>query len=44
MMAWVEGQYRELVKKRHPDKGGSDAALAELNRALEQARAHLGGT
>jgi hypothetical protein len=39
----VEAQYRDLATKAHPDKGGSEAAMAELNRAREEARAHFGG-
>jgi hypothetical protein len=43
-LAMVEAQYRELATKAHPDRGGSDAAMAGLNRAREQARAHFKGT
>jgi hypothetical protein len=39
----VEAQYRELARKAHPDQGGSAGAMVELNRGLEQARAHFGG-
>jgi hypothetical protein len=42
-LAMVEARYRELAAKAHPDKGGSDAAMAELNRAREDARRHYGG-
>lgn len=38
----VVARYRELAAKAHPDKGGSEAAMVELNAALEQARAHYG--
>ena len=33
----VEKAYRRLASLRHPDKGGSDAAMAELNRARDEA-------
>jgi hypothetical protein len=33
----IQARYRELAKTRHPDKGGSDAAMAELNAALDEA-------
>lgn len=32
-----EEAYRELAKKLHPDRGGSDAAMAELNAARAEA-------
>lgn len=38
--AVVEARYRELATKAHPDRGGSDAAMTELNAAREQAREH----
>ncbi len=38
----VEARYRELAAKAHPDKGGSDAEMAELNAAREQAKLHFG--
>lgn len=31
----IEAAYRRLAVERHPDKGGSDAAMAELNGARE---------
>jgi len=31
--------YRRLSSKRHPDKGGSDEAMAALNKAWDQAQA-----
>lgn len=34
----VEGRYRTLAKNMHPDRGGSVAAMADLNWAIEQAR------
>lgn len=33
----IEGAFRELAKLHHPDLGGSDAKMAELNRARELA-------
>lgn len=33
----VEAQYRRLASQRHPDKGGSTQAMAELNLARQQA-------
>lgn len=42
-LAMVEARYRELATKAHPDRGGSDAAMAELNRARDEARRHYGG-
>jgi hypothetical protein len=41
-VAVIEARYRELATKAHPDKGGSDAAMAELNRARDEARKHYG--
>lgn len=39
----VEAKYRELAKARHPDApGGSHEAMAELNRAREEALAEIG--
>ncbi len=37
----IEAAYRRLARTRHPDAGGSDDAMAELNRAREQALAEL---
>lgn len=34
--------YREKAKLRHPDSGGSDTQMAELNVAYEEARRDLG--
>lgn len=39
----VEARYRRLATMRHPDGGGSDAAMAELNAARDQAREALKG-
>lgn len=33
----IEAMYRALARERHPDHGGSDALMAELNRAREEA-------
>lgn len=41
-VAEVEAAYRQLASKRHPDKGGSDAAMAELNEARAAALKYLG--
>lgn len=35
-------RYRHLASVRHPDRGGSDAAMSELNVALRQAEEELG--
>lgn len=37
----IELNYRRLLRDRHPDTGGSDAAMAELNVAKQQALAEL---
>ena len=34
----IETQYRVLAKKMHPDAGGSTQAMANLSRAIEEAR------
>lgn len=36
--AEVESAFRRLAGERHPDRGGSDAMMADLNRARDQAR------
>ena len=38
----AEQAYRREAKKRHPDMGGSVAAMTELNQAIAQARKVLG--
>lgn len=38
----VSATYRRLAAERHPDRGGSDQAMAELNRARDAAFAELG--
>jgi hypothetical protein len=42
-LTMCEARYRESARKAHPDAGGSDAAMAELNRAREEMRRHFGG-
>lgn len=37
----ARGQYKRLARTAHPDVGGSDAAMAELNLALEAAEKEL---
>ena len=37
-MALVEVAHKTLAKTRHPDKGGSDEAMKELNEAFEHIR------
>ena len=37
----VEDQYRMLAKQRHPDVGGSEQAMSELNQARAQALAEI---
>ncbi|KKK64069.1 hypothetical protein LCGC14_2987930, partial [marine sediment metagenome] len=34
-LAVAEAAYRMFAKERHPDHGGSDAAMKELNEAIE---------
>jgi hypothetical protein len=38
----IEANYRRLSRDRHPDKGGSDAQMAELNAAKAEAIAARG--
>lgn len=33
----IQAQYRELARRCHPDHGGSEAAMSELNRARDEA-------
>ena len=35
--ASIEANFKRLARDRHPDRGGSDAAMAELNAARERA-------
>ncbi len=37
----VEARYRDLARERHPDRGGTDASMAELNEARDAARREL---
>lgn len=37
----VEDRYRQLLKERHPDKGGSHDAVVRLNLARDAARAYF---
>jgi hypothetical protein len=37
----IVGLYRELARNRHPDAGGSDTLMAELNVAYKEARQEL---
>lgn len=39
----VETSFRRLAMERHPDRGGDDAAMAELNNARRQALQEIGG-
>jgi hypothetical protein len=41
-MASVRARFRELALERHPDRGGSDLAMARLNEAMEAAERELG--
>jgi len=38
----LDGSFRELARKHHPDLGGDQARFAELTQAREDARAELG--
>lgn len=33
----IEAAFRRLARERHPDRGGSDAMMADLNRARDEA-------
>lgn len=37
----MEASFRRLATERHPDRGGSDAMMADLNRARDQARREI---
>lgn len=37
----IESAYRTLARERHPDAGGSHEAMAELNRARDEALAEI---
>lgn len=38
----AEAAFRQLARQRHPDRGGSDDQMAELNSAIDAARRELG--
>lgn len=38
----IEARFRHLARERHPDRGGSHADMAEINRARDEALAELG--
>ena len=38
----IEAAYRRLAKDRHPDTGGSQEAMSELNRARDEALKEIG--
>ncbi len=40
--AQIQAAYRRLASERHPDKGGSDATMAELNTARDAAMKERG--
>jgi hypothetical protein len=42
MLKMAEAIYKVKVVDAHPDKGGSNDAMADLNRAIREARAVLG--
>ena len=39
----VKRNYRRLAKEHHPDRGGTDALMADLNRAFRDAKQELAG-
>ncbi len=38
----IKARYRELAQSRHPDRGGSDQAMAEINVAKQEADRAIG--
>lgn len=40
---WIEDRFRILMKKAHPDAGGTHEAMAELNQARAEALKEIGG-
>jgi len=44
VLAAAESIWRQKQRTEHPDRGGSHEAVLELNRAIEEARAALGGS
>lgn len=43
-LQFIEEAYRSKAKKAHPDLGGSTVQMAQLNRAIEEARAARGAS
>jgi hypothetical protein len=43
VLAFTKQQYRELLQRHHPDRGGDPAAAAEINAAWDAAQVELGG-
>lgn len=43
LLVLVKSRFRKACETAHPDKGGSDELMAELNRAWDEAQAELGG-
>lgn len=41
-LATISNRYRELAAKKHPDKGGTETAMAELNVARDDALREIG--
>lgn len=41
LVAVVKARHRKLIAKAHPDAGGTTAAAAEINAALDEAIAEL---
>lgn len=39
----IDAAYRALARERHPDQGGSDAMMADLNAAYDQAKKAANG-
>jgi hypothetical protein len=43
LLNWARVRHREAIRKAHPDAGGSHERATELNVALQEAEAELGG-
>jgi hypothetical protein len=43
LLNWARVRHREAIRKAHPDAGGSNERAVELNVALQEAEAELGG-
>ena len=43
LLVLVKSRFRKACETAHPDKGGSDELMAELNRAWDEAQAELAG-